>query len=137
MERLFRGRAVLGEFKPDDPAAYREGLINWPHAVVFVALQDEKRVRSNAQNRYWWGTCVPTVLSCWKEKFPKYTFNPQAVHGALVQARFGRVWTPLGPQRVSSTVLTTEEFADLIEWTKDYAREEFDVYIPEPNEVMT
>lgn len=136
MERLFRCRIVDGELMPFDVAAWRETLRSWPHQILYAELQDEKRIRTNRQNRYWWRVCIPAIAECWQHD-KAWAAPPPAstVHGALVQAVFGTVDTPLGPQRVSSTQLTTEQFSELIEWTKGYARDKYNVHIPEPNEV--
>lgn len=136
MERLFKCRIVGGELVPFDGAAWREALRSWPHQILYAEFQDEKRVRSTRQNRYWWRVCIPAIAECWQHDKGWAAVPPKdTVHGALVQAVFGTVDTPLGPQRLSSTQLTTEQFSELIDWTRTYAINAYDVYIPSPNEV--
>lgn len=135
MERLFRGRIIDGEFRADDPATRRELLLEWPHPVIYESLQDEERIRTRQQEKFWHGVVVPIVEQCWMHE--KGWAAPPAkgvVHGALVRAVFGEIETPLGPERRSSTTLTIKEYGTLIEWAGDYLLRKYKVLIPLPNE---
>lgn len=137
MERLFRARIVDGALRPFDVPAWEEALRTWPHSILWVALQDEKRVRTNAQNAYWWGVVLPVIGQCWQHQ--KQWPAPPAtatVHDALMRAVFGVMDTPVGPARRSSRELTVEEFTQLIDWTRTYAWETYRVRIPEANEAV-
>lgn len=131
----FRCRAQDGELQPFETSVFKAALEGFGARVVYVELADEKRTRSNQQNKYWWSVVVPTIAQCWQhDKGWSVPPAKSVVHGALIRAVFGTVETPLGPERRSSTDLTTQEFTDLIEWTREYARDKYRVEIPLPGE---
>lgn len=135
MERIFKGRPVDGDFKPFELSVWRETLLNWPHATVYAILQDEERMKTRQQEKYWHGVIVPIVEQCWMHEMGWACPPPKGVtHGALVGAIFGKVDTPLGPERRSSATFTFEEYSILIDGAKDYAMRKYRVRIPEPNE---
>lgn len=131
----FKCRIEKGELKPLDLRAWRSALKAWAQPFVWVDFQTEERVRSNAQNAYWWAVVVPAIGQCWaKEREWALAPHPTVIHGALISACFGTDETPLGRERRSSTTLTTKEFTDLIEWAREYALRKYTIHIPEPNE---
>lgn len=134
MERLFRGRAVNGMFFPDDERAYRAALIDWPRAVVFVRLEDEERVHTRQQEKFWHGAVVPFFEELWMIEMGWAARPPKGtVHGALVRACFGTVETPLGEERRSSAGFTLREYSLLIDWAKEYALDKYPkARFPEP-----
>lgn len=115
----------------DREIARREGRRVW------LRILDERQVRTDQQNRYWWVAIVATIRDLWwKRSGAALPLPKEAVHAALVQSLCGLVDTPLGAVRVQSKTLTTAEFTDLIEGARAYALETFGVNIPTPAEWM-
>lgn len=103
--------------------------------VVKVDILTPKQIHSRAQENYWHGVMVPCILACWKaEKEWSVTPNHDTVHGRLVAAVFGMIDTPLGPERMSSTKLTIEQYTQLIEAGKEHLWDRYQVRAPEPSE---
>jgi hypothetical protein len=129
----FRCAAKIGFLEPFSPQLWREAIKLFEGRTVYVTFEDEARARTSSQNRYWFGIVVPAIGECWKrEKGWAAVPDKGVIHDALVRALFGTTETPLGPARRSSRDLTTQQFTDLIEWTRDYAREKYAIEIPSP-----
>lgn len=114
----------------DTASAY--AVKQWKTDVINVELQDERRMHSRAQERFWWGVMIPAVLELWRQE-KEWTVLPEkgVVHGAFVRAVFGVVETPLGPERRSSTGLTLEEYSQLIEAAREHALTKYGVVLPD------
>lgn len=120
---------------PFNKQAWEEMRNGWGSAQAWVELKTEERLRSDRQNRYWRGVIVPAISACWqKAKGWAVPLALPIVHGMLIEAFFGKIETPLGFTRVSSTMLTTVEMSELIDWAREYARTTYDCNIPTPEE---
>lgn len=129
-----RCRRVADSLVPADTAA-AFAIKAWKSDLINVELQDEKRMHSRQQAKFWWGIVVPTISELWRqEKGWAVAPDKSVIHGAIVGAVFGLVETPLGPTRRSSTTLTLEEYMELIDWAKSYCLEKYKVSLPDPSE---
>lgn len=99
-----------------------------------VAVQEHKRKRSDAQNRYLWGAVYPLIckhLDGW---------DPEDVHEYFLGEHFG--WQEiagLGRRRVKpirrSSQLSTVEFMDFVAFIQRRMAEH-GVYVPDPGETI-
>ena len=99
--------------------------------LVKVEVLSPKQLHSRQQEKYWHGVIVPMILACWlAEKEWAVKPNHDTVHGRLVRAVFGEIETPLGPERMSSTNLTVEQYSELIERGIEYLMDRYKVTVP-------
>jgi hypothetical protein len=116
-------------------SASAHALKTWKTDKIHVELQDERRMHTRQQEKFWYGVVVPIIAQCWKsEKGWAVLPDKSVVHGRLVGTVFGMVDTPLGPERRSSTTLTLEEYGQLIEYASEYLKDKYNVIVPEPGE---
>jgi hypothetical protein len=126
--------AVKGTLRPISPEG-EAFVLSKERQVVKAEFLTPKQIHSRAQECYWHGVMVPCILACWKaEKEWSVTPNHDTVHGRLVAAVFGMIDTPLGPERMSSTKLTIEQYTQLIEAGKEHLWDRYQVRAPEPSE---
>lgn len=107
--------------------------VNW-------TLREVVKKRSNNQNDFWWGVCIPIIQSAFAERGEVIT--PSEAHDIVVSC----VWKltkivnmPNGEKcesRRSSTELTTSEWEEKIELTRAYFSQ-YNIIIPFPNEEIT
>jgi hypothetical protein len=100
-----------------------------------IALEPEKRKRSQRQNAWHWAVAVPMIAAaCGYE--PHDQAGRDAVHYGLVMKCFGSTHHPqLGDvPNVRSSHLTTAQFSELMEWEARFAATEFGLYLPMPDE---
>ena len=97
--------------------------------VVEVVVRKPKQQRTLQQNAYWWSTPVRILAE-------HCGYTDTQMHYALLGECFGYTEGPTGqpvPNEPSSSDLSVEKFAHLIDWTLTWAMSELGVYIPEPN----
>lgn len=129
-----RCRRVSDALVPTDSAsAY--AIKSWKTDVINVELQDERRMHSRQQEKFWHGVICPAVAELWRQD-KEWSFTPDkgVVHGAFMVAVFGVVRTPVGEARRSSTTLTLEEYSQLIEAAREHAWTKYHVTLSEPGD---
>ena len=104
---------------------------------VVVAVREQKRTRSNQQNRHYWGCVIPPIVAMFRDAGSMV--DAEDVHEFLklrvakikqvMVTPDGEVHTSLG----STAKLTTTEFMDYVEKIRAWAVE-FGVAIPLPDE---
>ena len=95
-------------------------------------MRKRRTLRSDAQNRAWWGITVPAIA-----EFLGYDKHEhEDVHYWLVAKCFGThaVQGVEVPNKRSSR-LTTAEFAELQDWAVRFSATEWGLVVPLPNEV--
>lgn len=123
----FRCRVRDGRLEPFEASVWQAVLKEFGDRVVYVELEDEKRMRTRQQEKLWHGVCVPTLCAFWTEralwKLPASgKASHDACHDAWMRIVFGEVQTPVGRARRSSTGLTIEEYGQLIDAASEYLR---------------
>lgn len=104
---------------------------------LLITIAEQKRPRSNNQNRYYWGVVVRYVLQMFLDA--GNTIDVMQVHEYLKEHVGGLtdiIIDPAGKRRPitrSSTRLTTQEFEEYAEKIRAWAAE-FGMIIPLPNE---
>lgn len=134
--QLFAGEvSAAGKLRLFNPAGFTTALLRLRGRRVALRLLGEAAIRSDRQNRYWWGVCVETVRRCWQHATAAPLPLPkEAVHDALVASILGTIETPLGRVRVRTKTLPVERMTYLIDETRSYARERYQSEIPSPEE---
>ena len=101
-----------------------------------VAVQELKKSRSGAQNRYLWGVAYPAILEAGGEILGGWTADD--LHEYFLGEHFG--WETIegfGRRRMKplrrSSKLTTMEFSDFVASIQRKAAE-LGIYVPDPNE---
>ena len=101
-----------------------------------VSVVEQKRTRTQQQNRYLWGVAYPAILAGGGEALGGWT--AEDLHEYFLGEHFG--WETLegfGRKRIKplrrSAKLSTLEFSDFVAFIQRKAAE-FCVYVPDPNE---
>jgi hypothetical protein len=103
--------------------------------AVDVIVRRHRKRRSDAQNRYHWGIAVPLIAQ--ELGYDKH--EHEDVHYALVSKCFGTHLDAKLKQEIPnkrSSMLSTEEFSQLMEWEVRWAATELGIVVPLPNEVL-
>lgn len=137
MSREFSATVTNGTLPEGTWQAIRCLLKGMDGKRVVLTLKEAQRPRSNPQNRWYWGVCVPAVTAMFREA-GNYV-DDEDVHEYLKQhvGKLNRVIV-LPNQEVVRTVgstakLSTKEFSDYCERIIAWASE-FGVSIPLPGE---
>ena len=94
---------------------------------VELTISKRKKIRSNQQNRAWWGIPVKIISD--------YTgHSPEDIHYFLRQKFLSNPEDELKIPR-STTSLSTIEFNELIENVQMWASSELGLIIPDPNQI--
>jgi len=99
------------------------------NAKVWVIIKEDADIRSLRQNAYYHGVLVKRLAH-----FCGYEHDE--MHEALKWKFLQKPEAPIPTVR-STTTLTTKEFKAYNESIKRWAAQEFDLYLPDPNEVET
>ena len=101
-----------------------------------VGVQELRKSRSGAQNRYLWGVVYPAILEAGGEALGGWTADD--LHEYFLGEHFG--WETIegfGRRRMKplrrSSKLTTMEFSDFVASIQRKAAE-LGIYVPDPNE---
>jgi len=135
-ELQFIGKVEGSKFLPENATAFINHVQGYEGKQVCVTLKrkSERKIRSDNENRYYWGVVVKILANEWgflpseglrvhsiiKEQF---LVEPVEVRGKILK------------EEVSTSTLTTVEFESLMSTIREWASVEFGVYIPLPNEV--
>lgn len=116
-----------------------EDVANWRHRVgqlegreVAVTIKAASEIRSNAENRYYWGIIVKIVSE-------EMAILPEEAHDFL-KFLFLKVGVEKNGKRWeiarSTTTLSVGEFEDYCEKIRQWSAVELNTVIPLPNEVI-
>jgi hypothetical protein len=123
---IFRGRIEQGRIKLDRRDEFAAHVARLDGKDIELRLTRWRRVRSGAQNRYYWAVVVPLIAD-------HCGYDHQEMHEAL---KFRYLQTHEGPMpRVRSTAdLSTAEFTEYIDAVRRLAAE-MGCVIPGPGEI--
>lgn len=107
---------------------------------ITITFAKAKKYRSNNQNSYYWGVCIPLVQSGLKEATGEYFVNNNIHYDILlkmfapeleiVNKSTGQIMT----RQISSSDMTTTQFLEFIMEVQKWASEFLGINIPDPNE---
>lgn len=113
----------------------KESIEYFEGKVVIITVEKRKNKRSNPQNAYMWGVCIPTIKECLKSAGITLSLND--VH-EMLKLKFLKETiltneeTGECVERVKSTTeLTTTQFMEYIMDIQKFAAEYFGVVIPD------
>jgi hypothetical protein len=111
---------------------FKEELRGLEGKDCIISLSEYKSIRSNNQNRYYWGVVIK-ILS-------EHTgYFADELHEALRERFLNYKSLTLGgediPIKRSTTKLKTSEFEDYLSKIKVWAARDMGVTIPDPNEI--
>lgn len=119
----------------------KEAISAFENKEIVIRIERKKKRRSNPQNAFYWGVCLPLMQQALKESGNLMIIND--VH-ELLKLRFLKETILTNEQtgeiveRIKSTTeLTTSGFMDYISEITIFASEYFGVQIPQPNENIT
>ena len=107
---------------------------------VVVSIKKYRKSRSKAQNRYYWGVVVKTIMAYSKDILGE-TYNKEEVHLYIINSIIGRkpeVKVVMGEhillfKDVETSKMTTEEYAEFIlKIQKHFAEKDIDIPDPDP-----
>ena len=108
---------------------------------VTVTIQKTKKTRSNPQNRFYYGVCIPIMQQCLKDA--GYLMTNESVH-EMLKLRFLKESILVNEEtgeyleRIKSTTeLSTTDFMEYILQIQKFAIEYFNTEIPNPNEELS
>lgn len=139
MKVTLTGQVKNGAIKYDSPIISKI-LKDFEGKKVEVTICNQRKHRSNEQNRYYWGCVVPIIKNTLREAGNE--FSTEQVHD-LLKYKFLRTDLKVNEgtgevlERVkSSTELSTSEFMDFIASVQRWSSDFFGVTIPDPNEQL-
>jgi len=107
---------------------------------VVVTFEKAKKKRSNPQNQYYWGVCIPLIQNGLKEATGEFR-TVENIHYKILLPLFAPtneiVNTDTGEslcEKLSSSEMTTTQFCEYIMEIQKWAIEFLGIDIPSPNE---
>lgn len=123
---LFFGKVVKGKLILEDRALFEMYLETLTDKEVQVSVKRKSKPRSDRQNRYYHGVVIKILAD-------HLGYSPDEMHDAL-RLHFLIDRERKIPTIKSTTSLDTIGFENYMSQIRQWASEEFSLYIPEPNE---
>ena len=118
----------------------KQAIASFEGKEIIITIDKAKKTRSNNQNNFYWGVCIPLIQSGLKDATGEFfgndnihydmllkmfapTFDVVNVHNGLVMSR-----------QISSSEMTTTQFCEYIMEVQKWASEFLNINIPDPNE---
>lgn len=131
MQTRWKARVTDGVLIFEDPNGFVDLLEKWEGRKVSVAVGSRRRRTSNPQLRYYFA--VPVKILCDYTGFGKEAMDVLLKQRFLSDLKVVNGKTYLVP--LSKTEVSTERFIRFLDDIQKWAAEEFDLYIPDPEEV--
>ena len=139
MKLEIRTNVVNGNLKRNREQIKR-AIESFEGKEITITFAKAKKYRSNNQNSYYWGVCIPLVQSGLKEATGEY-FGTNNIHYDILLKMFapeleivnkstGQIMT----RQISSSDMTTPQFLEFIMEVQKWASEFLGINIPDPNE---
>ena len=139
MKLEIRTNVVNGNLKRNREQIKR-AIESFEGKEITITFAKAKKYRSNNQNSYYWGVCIPLVQSGLKEATGEYFVNNNIHYDILlkmfapeleiVNKSTGQIMT----RQISSSDMTTTQFLEFIMEVQKWASEFLGINIPDPNE---
>lgn len=126
MTIYFPGNVKDGKVKMDDPFGFKRHIASFNDKRIQIAVRKYKTQRSENQNKYYWGVVIAILGN-------EFGYDSEEMHEAL-KFKFLKKEGKLITVR-STASLTTTEFEVYLDKVKRWASQEYDIVIPDPNEV--
>lgn len=140
MKVQFKAKASNGVFSIGNREFFDRYLKTLADGNYSITIEKAKKKRSLNQNRYYFGVVLPILLFNFREMGFNELQNVEQVHD-IVKVKFltETMANENGEflQRIKSTTeLSTSQFMDFIAEIQQWASEQFNITIPDPNQVL-
>lgn len=98
--------------------AYEVGKLRVGDKVSLV-ITDQRPLRTEAQNRYWWGVCIPAIIAAGKGGGSALDTHEDIARKFLVVKEWRNSRGQICYVRKSTTELTSGEFAEFVSSVED------------------
>lgn len=128
---IFFGTVVDGKLALEKPGQFKQYVAKLKGDVQ-LTITRRKKLRTNAENSYYWGVVVAMVAE-------EMGLIPDEAHDYL-KGLFLKMGVEVKGKRYevvrSTAILSTEEFEEYVTKCRNWAGVELHIYIPEPNETV-
>jgi len=118
----------------------KQAIASFEGKEIIITIDKAKKTRSNNQNSYYWGVCIPLIQSGLKDATGEFR-SSENIHYNILLPLFspsveiinidtGQVLT----ERISSSEMTTIQFMEYVMEIQKWSSEFLNVDIPDPNE---
>lgn len=127
---IFFGTVANGNLTLEKPGEFKQYVAKLKGEVQ-LTITRRKKVRTNAENNYYWGVIVAMVAE-------EMGLIPDEAHDYL-KSLFLKMGVEIKGKRYevtrSTAILSTEEFEAYAEKCRQWASSDLSVYVPLPNEI--
>jgi len=118
----------------------KQAIASFEGKEIIITIDKAKKTRSNNQNNFYWGVCIPLIQSGLKDATGEFR-SSENIHYNILLPLFspsveiinidtGQVLT----ERISSSEMTTIQFMEYVMEIQKWSSEFLNVDIPDPNE---
>lgn len=107
---------------------------------VFISIERVKKKRSNNQNAFYWGICIPLIQNGLKDATGEFR-SADNIHYKILLPLFAPITELVNKdtgecieERLTSSEMTTTQFMEYIMEIQKWSAEFLNVDIPNPNE---
>lgn len=124
---LFRGKVEQGKLTLDDKERFLRYIRKFEGKNVCLAIDYMKSIRTDNQNRYYWGGVVTPLAD-------EFGYFPDQMHDALRMKFLTKYDDSDLPTIESSSRLSRIEMSEYIEKIRTWAMTEYNINLPTPEE---
>ena len=139
MEIQIRSNVIDGNLKRNREQI-KQAIASFEGKEVIISIEKAKKNRSNNQNSYYWGVCIPLIQSGLKEATGEF-FGNDNIHYDILLKMFAPTFDVVNKlsgqimsRQISSSEMTTTQFCEYIMEVQKWASEFLNINIPDPNE---
>lgn len=122
-----KAKIESGKLILEDQQRFNDDLKSLADKEIVIELKKYTKIRSNNQNRYYWGVVIKTLCD-------ELGYSDDEMHSTL-KAMFLIDMTNKIPKVRSTQSLTTAEYEEYLSTIRNWASANLSIYIPLPNEV--
>ncbi len=126
--RKFKAKILNNKLVLPSTKLFRENLKNFEGKEVELIIQRYRKTRTLKQNAYYWGAIIPILAE-------HFGYEDEEMHEALKWIFLKKRLAPI-PTVISTTTLNTAQFIDYIERIKRWATINYNIVLPDPEELF-
>ena len=118
----------------------KQAIASFEGKEIVVTIDKAKKTRSNNQNNFYWGVCIPLIQSGLKDATGEF-FGNDNIHYDMLLKMFAPTFDVVNihsgqvmSRQISSSEMTTTQFCSYILEIQKWAAEFLNIDIPDPNE---
>ena len=139
MKYQIKSNVVNGNLKRNREQI-KQAIASFEGKDIIISIDKAKKSRSNQQNNFYWGVCIPLIQSGLKEATGEY-FGSDNIHYDILLKMFAPQYEFVNKntgqilsKQISSSEMTTTQFCEYIMEIQKWASEFLNIDIPNPNE---